>query len=241
MKAVNDVRGAFAFLTVIPVGREIDWSQPGRFFAWFPLVGLVIGAGVAAVAANPWWPPSATAFLTLLVWVVLTGGLHLDGFGDAADGLLAAVEPVRRLEIMKDSRAGSWAVVGLILLLLGKFVLLAEAPPLALIVPPVVARWGMVLAAGRFPYARKEGLGGYFQQGLGRTQYLIATVIMLALTLAVAAWVTPLVILLPLAALAVTFVVGRWAANRLGGGLTGDVYGALCELTELICLILLAI
>lgn len=241
MKAGNDIRGAFAFLTVIPVGEDIDWAQPGRFFAYFPLVGLVIGALVAAVAANPWWPPTATAFLTLLAWVVLTGGLHLDGFGDAADGLLAVVEPVRRLEIMKDSRAGSWAVVGLILLLLGKFVLLAEVPPLALIVPPVVARWGMVLAAGRFPYARKEGLGGYFQQGLGRAQNLIAALTMLAVTGAVAVWVTPSVIVLPLAALVVTFGVGRWAAGRLNGGLTGDVYGALCELTELICLILLAI
>ena len=193
------------------------------------------------MAANPWWSPTATAFLTLLGWVVLTGGLHLDGFGDAADGLLAAVEPARRLEIMKDSRAGSWAVVGLVLLLLGKFVLLAEAPPLALIVPPVVARWGLVLAAGRFPYARKEGLGGYFQQGLGRTQNLLATATMLLVTGSVAVWVTPVVIALPLAALVVTFAVGRWAAGRLGGGLTGDVYGALCELMELVCLILLAI
>jgi adenosylcobinamide-GDP ribazoletransferase len=137
---------------------------------------------------------------------------------------------------MKDPRAGAYAVVGLALLLLGKWVALREVTPLLLILPPVIGRWTMVLAAHFYPYARTTGTGAYFREGFGRTQVFVAT----ALTLVIAAlfgWPHLLIVLVaPLTVL----VVGRWAASRLGGGLTGDVYGGLCELTELLCLIALS-
>ncbi len=240
---IADLRRAFAFLTVLPVG-DPEGGQPGRAFAYFPLVGLVIGAVAGLVGSFRFLPPDVIAFLALLAWVVMTGGLHLDGFGDACDGLLAAVEPARRLEIMKDPRAGSWAVVGLTLLLLGKWIALRGVVPLLLILPPVVGRWAMALAAYAFPYARASGIGGYFRQGLGRVQITAATVAALAIVGAVsavgrvAAWVA---VSVAAAGPLVVIIVGRWAARRLGGGLTGDVYGALCELTELVCLIVLSI
>lgn len=233
-----DLRTAFAFLTVLPVGYP-EGSQPGRTFAYFPLVGLLIGLVTAGVASINFLHADVVAFLALAAWVVLTGGLHLDGFGDSCDGLLATVAPERRLEIMKDPRAGSWAVVGLVLLLLGKYVTLRQLHPLWLIMPPVLGRWAMAMAAYAFPYARSSGMGAYFRQGLERMQIIIATVISLVIVLILSA-LNPLrpilwliVIIPPLAVV----MVGRWAAGRLGGGLTGDVYGALCELTELLCLI----
>lgn len=230
-----DIRAAFSFLTIIPLGYA-EGRQPGWSFVWYPLVGLVIGAALALIAAFSPFNPGVTVFLILLAWVILTGGLHLDGFGDACDGLLATVEPARRLEIMKDPRTGTWAVVGLILLLLGKWSALATVPTALLILPPVVGRWAMVWAAYAYPYARQTGLGGYFRAGLGRAQVGAATGIALIAVALVARDLLLLLLVVGMAALIVT-VMGRWAARRLGGGLTGDVYGALCELTELLCLV----
>jgi adenosylcobinamide-GDP ribazoletransferase len=229
-----DLLGAFAFLTILPV-HTTPINPPGRIFAYFPLVGLLIGAAVMAVASISFLPRDVTAFLALVAWVGLTGGLHLDGFGDSCDGLLATITPERRLEIMKDPRAGAYAVVGLVLLLLGKWVALREVTPLLLVLPPVMGRWAMVLATYWYPYARDSGTGAYFRDGLGRMQVLLATVTALLMPV-IAGW--PVLLIAVIAPLTV-LIVGRWAASRLGGGLTGDVYGALCELTELVCLMAL--
>jgi adenosylcobinamide-GDP ribazoletransferase len=105
-----------------------------------------------------------------------------------------------------------------------------------LILPPVMGRWAMVLAASVFPYARgTSGVGGYYRQGLGRAQVMIAGLVAVGTGLAYG-WPVALVIVVPLT---VTGIVGLWASSRLGGGLTGDVYGAICEVTELAALLAL--
>jgi adenosylcobinamide-GDP ribazoletransferase len=115
-------------------------------------------------------------------------------------------------------------------------VALREIAPVMLILPPVIGRWAMVLAAYLYLYARASGTGGYFREGLGRMQVVVASVF--AIVVAVGfGWPT---MWIAFVAPPLVFIVGRWAALRLGGGLTGDVYGALCELTELICLIALS-
>jgi adenosylcobinamide-GDP ribazoletransferase len=231
-----DLVGAFAFLTALPV-RGHSIGEPGRLYSYFPLVSLVIGAIVSLVASLSFLPPDVTAFLALVVWVGLTGGLHLDGFADSCDGLLATAPPARRVEIMHDSRAGAWAVVGLVLLLLGKWIALRSVEPILLILPPVAGRWALVLAAWGFPVVRSSGMGAHFRQGLSRAQVAVATCTVCVIGL-LYGWPKGLVLITaPLAVL----LVGRWAAARLGGGLTGDVYGALCELTELVCLIVLTL
>jgi adenosylcobinamide-GDP ribazoletransferase len=232
---LTDLRAAFALLTVLPLAYPEE-RKPGYAFAYFPLVGLAIGLVLWLVALLPWPTGEVRAFALLLIWVISTGGLHLDGFGDACDGLLATTTPARRLEIMKDPRSGSWAVIGLILLSLGKWVLLGDLPAAWLIAPPVVARWSMVLAAYGFSYARPAGMGGFFREGLGLRQVSGATATTVILLLA-CAWLIDLRLLALLALPVITvYAVGSWAAQRLGGGLTGDLYGAICELTELLAL-----
>jgi adenosylcobinamide-GDP ribazoletransferase len=227
----RDVAGAFAFLTVFPLDLDFSSRKPGWIFSYFPLVGLFIGGCLYGLARLLTLSPSMEAWLILLVWVVLTGGLHLDGLGDSCDGLLAVAAPERRLEIMKDPRTGSWGVIGLCLLLLGKWAALSEADPRDVLLCPIMGRWAMVLAAKFFGYARPSGsgTGRYFRQGLGWPQVLGAS----ALAIASALLINPLVVLVPPL---IVLVIGKWAARRLGGGLTGDAYGALCELTELACL-----
>ena len=235
------LRNAFGFLTIFPVGYD-DKSPPGHSFAFYPVVGLVIGLllSAAGLIARQWVSMEIAAFLLLTGWVVLTGGLHLDGFGDACDGLFAAVTPERRLEIMKDSRSGSWAVVGLGLLLLGKWVMLQNLHLSMLILPPVIGRWAMVIAAYGFPYARETGIGAYFRTGFGRVQVMVASLFAVLIVIAASVSVDVRIILILPVTLLILWVAGRWAAFRLGGGLTGDVYGAICELVELMILLFLS-
>jgi adenosylcobinamide-GDP ribazoletransferase len=230
---MRDLLTALAFLTVLPVPSK-EHPAAGRAFGWFPLVGLLIGAALTAIQAVV--PPPLAPLLILAAWVIITGGLHLDGWGDTCDGLLAATSTERRREIMKDPRTGTWAVVGLALLLIAKYHMIAQAAPIMLLLAPIAGRWAMVVAAVIFPYAGGEGLGAYFQRGLTRWQLVHASLFALAACIA-AAGASQFHSLLLLGAPMIALVAGRWAAQRLGGGLTGDVYGAVCELTETLFLL----
>lgn len=228
----NDIRTAFSFLTIFPLGFPSD-RKAGWSMAWYPLVGLVIGLILMFIAQVSPFHDGLRSVLVLFTWVFITGGLHLDGFGDSCDGLLATVSPERRLDIMKDPRTGTWAVVGLVLLLLVKWQAIGQIPFDLLIIPPVLGRWAMVLAMYSFPYARKSGLGSFFAEGFGRKQVYIATAITIVIVLQ-----TNYSSLL-LTVFCFVWLFGKWAASRLNGGLTGDVYGAICELTEVLCLLVI--
>jgi adenosylcobinamide-GDP ribazoletransferase len=238
-----------SFLTILPVPgghrlRDDDWGQPT---AWYPAVGLVLGALLAGVdwAARQLWPGGVAAALTLAAWVVLSGALHLDGFADCCDALLASVPRERRLEILRDLHAGTFAVAGTALLLLFKFAALAAIPPAArpaaLLLVPALARWTMTGAVLLYPYARTgEGLGRRAKSGAGSRQLVVATATVL-LAIGLAAWwglAWAAVVLLLVAALA-AFLMAQWIRSKLGG-LTGDAYGAICELVEAVGLLTLA-
>ncbi|MDE2853213.1 MAG: adenosylcobinamide-GDP ribazoletransferase [Chloroflexota bacterium] len=230
-----DIRAAFTFLTILPLGSAAAMRRPGKTFAWFPLVGLCIGALLLAAAHLSPFDRDLSAFLILLTWVIITGGLHLDGFGDCCDGLLAAVTADERVRIMRDPRAGAWAVAGLSLLLLGKWLALRSVAVEWLPLAPVFGCWAMVWAAYRFPSLRDEGLGAHFRDGLSMRQALIASASVVFLL------TSPEIAALWLLVFAFTTGFGRWAAGRLGGGLNGDVYGAICEVSELLCLLYLGL
>ncbi len=235
----RDLRRALALLTILPAGND-DGSRPrGRAMAWFPLAGLLIGLLCAASFAFTCALAGETvaAALTLALWVLLTGGLHLDGWGDCCDALLCALPRERRLAIMKDPHAGSFAVVGLVLLLLVKFAALTAVRDLAvLIIVPAAARWAVVLAATYWPTARPQGMGDTFRAGIGRRDVLLAT-----LLLAAGVMLTGRTGVVALAAsLAALLLVARLATVRLGG-LTGDVYGAIIEGAEALALVALTL
>lgn len=239
---------AFHFLTILPLPgthhlADEDW---GRATAWYPAVGLALGAILAALDWGlRWlWPAGVAAALLLLAWVVLTGALHLDGFVDCCDGLLAPVSRERRLEILRDVHVGAFGLVGAVLLLLLKYTALVAMPaPFrlpGLLLIPVLGRWAMSGAVLLWPYARPSGgLGRLAQTGAGRSQLAVATLTTL-LAVGLAWWAGLGWAALALLALtaAVVLIAARWVQARIGG-LTGDVYGALCELTEAVCLLAL--
>jgi adenosylcobinamide-GDP ribazoletransferase len=236
---------ALQFLTAIPVriSREITPRLMARSMVWFSVVGLMLGSVLALVDAglHMLFPPMVGAALLLATWVALTGALHLDGFLDCCDGLLAAKPPEKRLEILRDTQVGAFAVVGAICLLLLKFTALLELGPdhriAALLVIPALTRAAMVYAARAYPYARAgSGLGQLFREVLTWREVIVAAAVAVAAT-GLALGVIGL--LLAVCVWLMTVVIAWWVQRRIPG-LTGDVYGAINELDEvgaLLCLL----
>jgi adenosylcobinamide-GDP ribazoletransferase len=182
-------------------------------------------------------PDILVAALLLVAWVAVSGALHLDGFVDCCDGLLVAQSSERRLEIMKDSRVGAFGLVGAICLLLVKFSALTALPSDGgttwLLLVPVVGRWAMVWVAWRYPLAREDGFAAWYRRGLGWRQVALAGVSTLLIAVAVGGWVG----LTTVAAVWLfALLFAAWVLRRIPG-LTGDVYGALNELAEVVGLL----
>ena len=246
---MKHLRLALSFLTTLPVRAEASGpAELGRAAAWFPFVGLVLGAllSIAHFLLSQTFAPLLAAAL----WAALTGGLHLDGLADCCDGLLASVAPERRLEIMRDPRTGAFGVIGLVLFLVLKILAVAYLLPLSstrilpgLIAPftlaTVLARW-LILIVARQPSARPGGLGADFALGLTPLTLALAALIPLALIVGLMfnfdGW---RIIRAVLFAHLIAFAVIAFARARLGG-VTGDVLGLTVELAELTVLLTFA-
>jgi adenosylcobinamide-GDP ribazoletransferase len=236
---------AVQFLLISPafIKRPFTARELGAAVGFYPLVGLILGA--ILLAADYFlallMPPLVRAALILALWVMLTGALHLDGFLDACDGLLGGYTPESRMEIMRDERVGAFALAGGILLLLVKFSALSAITPIApaLLLAPVLGRWGMAIALVAFPYARVQGLGRAVKDNATRRQAALATLLTLAISLTIAWWWADWRVLLAVAVSALVVWAGARYTLRRIPGLTGDIYGALNEIVEVAVLLLL--
>jgi adenosylcobinamide-GDP ribazoletransferase len=232
----------WSFLTVLPAPpAPATPATLARAAGWFPLVGGLLGAALGGLGLllDYVLPPGPVAVALLAAGALLTGGLHLDGLMDTADGLGGGRTPERRLEIMRDSRVGAFGVIAGALALLGQYAcltgLIGLPRLLALAAAGALSRWAMTLALGRFPSARSGGLGASLRAQGSRAAQVVAALLALTAALLTA----PLGLVgLPLAA-AVALLGGRWLTRRLGG-LTGDTYGALAVVTETAILLLAA-
>lgn len=232
--------GALAFLTVVPLPRRAHGLPTAVTLACFAPAGLLIGGTLAALelAFAPVLPVAARSAVLLAVLVGLGGAMHLDGLMDSADGLFGARDPARRLEIMGDSRVGGYGVAAAAAVVLVQYAglsAIAGARPLALLTCVGLSRAASAFALGIARPARAEGLGTVFS--------VPGRVAAGAVALAVAAVVT--VVLdgwrgVGAAAVAVAVVVAVVAVfRRRVGGMTGDGFGAIVELSlagGLLCL-----
>jgi cobalamin 5'-phosphate synthase/cobalamin synthase len=237
---------ALAFLTVVPVRFQAlpDPATVARSRFWYPAVGGLLGGALGGwTALLALWarPPLVNAFLILLVWVILTGALHLDGFCDLCDGLFGERTPEERLRIMKDPHLGTFGLAGGVLLLLGKFVLLSELVrrtegPWVVGGAVAAARCLALCMAAVSPYARSEGTGKALIDAARPWEAGLFAALAAAVTLAVgfgagqsAAWVWPLHALAGVSLL-------TWICRRRLGGVTGDCLGAAIEAAEILFL-----
>lgn len=242
MREEHAVASAFRYFSIVPVGRS-DPEPPSLYaIALLPIVGAFIGAvsgGAGMLAANvveqPW--PALVAFALALV---LSGAIHVDGFLDCCDALFASVPPQRRLQILKDPRHGTYAVVGMFVL--GAFWLsaLQSIPPSRLLVTLTfsgalsrLCAFPVVLA---FPHARTP-----LTQGPRNSDGTVAFALLAIAMLLGASLISPAAIATVLGA-GVTALLVAWAcAQRLNGGVTGDIFGAVIVFTEVTVLIALGL
>ncbi|MET0588185.1 MAG: adenosylcobinamide-GDP ribazoletransferase [Novosphingobium sp.] len=219
---------ATQFLTRLPTPRvRVSDSDFARSMRWFPAVGVIMGGIVAGggwlgAMLDPW----VGTIFALVLWVVVTGALHLDGLGDIADAAGAAHKDRERLlQVLADPHIGSFGVVAIVLQLLAKLVLLhallEEGAVLALVAVPFVARMGPLLWTRMLPNLH-DGLASRFREAVRPVDIALWSI-----ALAVAAWFVPALLATPLLLL-------MWQSHvrRTLGGISGDGHGAGIELVE---------
>lgn len=242
---------ALRFLTILPVpfrGKG-EGGEEGNSLAWFPAVGLVIGLLLAAIflLLSYLLPGAVVLGLVIAASVIISGGLHLDGLADTCDGLAGYRATEDRLRIMRDSRVGAFAVIGVTLVILLKYVSLSSVPAnmilVTIVLMSVLSRWAMVYAVTAFPYARPAGIGSSFKQGANWTRFAAATLIALGATLLLTflaglAYFYLAAIAVMLGIWVVTLVMSNYFKSKFSG-LTGDTYGAICEAAEVVVLVII--
>jgi len=225
---------AIGFLTILPAPQEKEWDPAlyGRAGAWYPAVGAILGLliGLFFALVSRFIPASVAAALTVIGWVVLSGGLHWDGLSDCCDGFFYAGTPEKRLAIMKDVNHGTFAVMGIVLTLLLKFSgIMALDPGKSIILFPLIAalsRWS-ILWMLRQPVISPNGMASSLKENLPRSACWLAAILPLALII-LTKWTG--VCLLALAAV-INLLIGLMARRKVGG-INGDVLGLTVEVTE---------
>ena len=233
MKQLQPLLIALQFLTTLPVkvAVPVENKQLGQSLLFYPVVGLIISALVILLASGlSLQPPYVAAVLVLTVWVALTGGLHLDGLADSADAWLGGLgDKVKTLAIMKDPTSGPIAVSILILLLLTKFIMLAELISvqnwIAIILAATLSRTALPLLFLTTPYVRQNGIAALLIQHQPKTttKQMVLAVSLISIFLS-GLWIL-------LLSFGLFLLFRYWMLQRLDG-VTGDTAGAMVELLE---------
>ena len=239
LRPVAAFAAALRFLTILPLPGRFGTAEKDLAHAapFFPLIGLLLGCAAAPAAKLLFilLPPLPAAVLTTLLLLAFSGGLHLDGLADTADGFFSARTGARMLEIMKDSNIGTMGAIALLLVLLLKTACLASLNKQllpAVLLMPLAGRTAILLLMALLPYPREQGLGRlfalYFNSTAGKMAAL-AGLLLCALAAHVFAGAQGLSAVAVMLLLILCFAA---LCQRKIGGATGDTLGAACELAE---------
>jgi adenosylcobinamide-GDP ribazoletransferase len=233
--------GAILFYTCIPLPSS--WKMEfNRIARWTPCIGMLLGGilGCINLSLEKLGMPGLTrSALIVGVWVGITGGLHLDGVSDTADGL-AVQDPDKRLAVMQDSVTGAFGVMAVVIVLVLKITALSELAELrlwGLMLAAGWGRWGQVGAIALYPYLKAQGKGAFHKKALQIPQdVILGLLFLLGLAIAQGVYVGWWIALgSGIMGGAIALLVGYWFHSRLGGH-TGDTYGAVVEWTEALIL-----
>lgn len=242
---------SISFLTILPVyllfsKKEESISdniqdELSKSSVFFPLVGLIIGLILAGIDCLLQWKSiyfTVTNGILLTVWILLSGGLHLEGFADMVDGFSGGQNQEEIFKIMKDGSVGSKGAIALILLVLWKYILLISIPPQfrmkILMIAPILGRWSMVLAGyiGK-PASLNNFLSQIFVLHLGKKELVLATVFSFVCSFLVFSYASFIMIILS----GITTCFLLFYSSRKIQGLSGDVLGSINELVEVIVML----
>ena len=235
-RALAAMAAALSYFTIIPLGRFFASTAPDvSTLSFLPIVGALVGALSGTAGLCVWLVTHSALWTALVAWmasIALTGAIHVDGFLDSCDGLLVTATPSRRLEILRDPAHGTFAIAGMAMLAVVWIALLygldPRTLPLVLALSESLARLAALGCVWVFPNAR----GG----AMGPPPNRIVAGSVAAAIVALAGFTYPIMLLAVLVVPAVTLTLGWWASRRLGGGLTGDVYGGLIVVGNVIAL-----
>jgi adenosylcobinamide-GDP ribazoletransferase len=236
MRILRDILGAFQFLTSIPLPSLRSAPELSRSAAWFPFVGLAMGAAAVLIhrVLTPHLGRWVCAFIVVVFLTLITGGLHEDGLADVADAFGGGWNREQILIILRDSRIGSYGAIALIFSLIGRWLLIAVLPAHRftgiLISAQVLSRW-TALPLGRFLKSARggQGQGARIAEQLGLGTLVVGTLFAFGVTVLFFRWGfwKPAV-----AAIVIALVSGAFYKRRIGG-VTGDCFGATTQLTEI--------
>ncbi len=240
---------ALTFLTRIPLPFNINYNNdlPSKSIKYFTLIGLLLGSilVLAYRIFSFFWPPMLVSVILLGFYIYLTGAIHLDGLLDSVDGLFSNREKEKILLIMKDSLNGSFATVTAVIYLLLKFTLFYQLQEFkiisALIIFPVLSRWLVIFAIKFFPRAEKSSLGEGFDYEMTNKDFIISSFLpMFIIFIFLLYDIISLGLLLGLLIipLLVTIYIANYTINKIDG-LTGDIYGMINEVGEIIILLVI--
>lgn len=237
---MNSLLLAIQFLTVIParISRFSEKQLP-QAVIYFPFVGLLLGiilAGGSSALFILGFGSWITSVILVILLIILTGGMHLDGLADTVDALASSKTKTEMLAIMRDSRIGTMGVLSLISVLLLKITILSSLGA-RLLIPSlllmcILSRWSMSVAMFTFSYAREEGKAGAFIKGMTPAIFIFSTLI--AICCVILSWSINAIILMPVIYLS-TYLSGAFVRKHIGG-ITGDTIGAISEINEIITL-----
>lgn len=234
---------ALLFLTRIPLPQvELDENKIASSLPFFPLAGAVIGGILTLIhiLGQRILPDQVVAGITVVISIIITGGMHLDGFADTMDGLFCFGDRENKLTVMKDSRTGAYGVIGLILVILLKYLLISSLSKAhlipALISFPIISRWMMTFAIVFYPYAREKGLGKAFA-GQKLSAFILASITTILINY-ITVGLEGLIVVLGVFVAGFLFI--QYLLRQLGG-MTGDTYGAINEFCEIMALLMFSI
>jgi adenosylcobinamide-GDP ribazoletransferase len=236
-RALAAAAAALSYFTIVPIRSQ---SAPdGYALSFLPFIGALVGALAGGAGYATWTLTHSTLFAALTAWIVslvASGAIHLDGFLDCCDGLLASVSAERRLEILRDPTHGTYALAGMAMLCAVWIAALASLPPsalpLALAFVEGLSRLAALVNAWRQPYARPHVSAAFSSR-----PNIAVTLFGAALVLALGYALHPATLLLVAGAVVVSLLIAAWMARRLGGGLTGDCYGAIVSIILVLVLL----
>ncbi len=235
---INGLVLAYEFFSRLPIKKNVDFTKENISYSIFfmPLVGLTIGCISAVVfILTAQFDKLVASFLTVATMVILTGGLHIDGLSDTFDGFLSNRDREKTLEIMKDSRIGTFGTIAIIFVILGKILLvykITENATAALIFSLGNARLATSINIAHKKCAKNEGLGFLFYNSKPLKK-VVASSILYALFISIVNVynIIPLVV-----TILFDLAFAKWADRKIGG-ITGDINGATIELGEMISLL----
>ncbi len=235
---LSDLRSSLLFITILPAGKNVTYSPMG-LIRFFPVVGLILGAILVAgdLLFSMLWADSVVALLDTLILVVVTGAFHIDGLGDTADGIFSHRPRQRALEIMKDSRTGMMGLVAvfsvLALKVAGIFSIKISGSPFEtmtlLFIIPSFSRSGMLFGIKYLDYGRKDtgGTGlGLFEDPIGLKDFF-----WMILPVVISLFLGYKCLVLNLCFVITVFVILVFYKKKMGC-ITGDMLGAMTEVTE---------